>query len=366
MSVRVIVVSCETHHGRKSAIPDLMALSGSISSGLAILLILLMALPAWAQFQETIDVERIVVDAHVIDSRGNPLTGLTVADFRVRVTGKEAEIESVEWIDITKPYAEGLTPEEAEASFSTPAPQGRLIIVFFQTDFARMRIKGQLRMTGHAIEFLDTLLPYDRVALVSFDSHLKLWQDFTSDRSLLERALKDAMEIREPGSPQLVHAPALFTRIDRRAAQQTTSSEQALLLVGNALLPIPGPKSLILFGWGLGTYSRAGVTMTRDYVPARRALESSRTSVFSLDISDADYHSLEVGLGKASADTGGFYEKTHIFPRFAMEKLQRTISGHYVLVVKRPAALPRGEHTIETKLVKRRGQVLARGSFVDK
>ena len=108
------------------------------------------------------------------------------------------------------------------------------------------------------------------------------------------------------------------------------------LLVGNALLPIPGPKTMVLFGWGLGVYTPVGVVMTRDYMPAKRALEASRTSVFSMDISDADYHSLEVGLGKVSADTGGFYAKTHIFPTIGMRKLERAISGHYVLVVKRP------------------------------
>jgi hypothetical protein len=34
--------------------------------------------------------------------------------------------------------------------------------------------------------------------------------------------------------------------------------------------------------------------MTADYEPARRAPQKARCSVFALDVTDADYHSLEV------------------------------------------------------------------------
>ena len=31
-----------------------------------------------------------------------------------------------------------------------------------------------------------------------------------------------------------------------------TSSDEALIHIANALRPIPGPKSMLLLGWGLG------------------------------------------------------------------------------------------------------------------
>ncbi|HVT45752.1 MAG TPA: VWA domain-containing protein [Thermoanaerobaculia bacterium] len=328
----------------------------------------LLVTPAGAQeirAHEEITVERILIDVHVIDLKGNPIEELRPSDFRVRIDGLPAVVESIEWIDSTSPDEGLLVMEEGEDVEPARPAGGRLIVIFFQTDFQRDRVKGQMRMTTHAIEFLDSLTPRDRVAVVSFDSHLKLRQDFTSDRARLEKAIRDAILINHPPSSEIVPNPSLFRRLPRDDARRAATPEKALYLVGNALLPIEGPKTLVLFGWGLGRYGVGGVQMIRDYSIARSALEASRTSVFSLDISDADYHSLEVGLQKVSADTGGFYARTHIFPRFAIEKLQRAISGHYVLVIKRPDG-PRGVHRIEIDLRRNiKATVLSRSTYRD-
>lgn len=316
--------------------------------------------------QETITVERILIDAHVIDRKGNTIDGLRPSDFIARVDGVVADIESVEWIDTTQPYPEGLPPREAEEVGAPAVPQGRLIVMFFQTDFQRARVKGQIRMIHYALDFLDTLTPNDRVAVVSFDSHLKLREDFTNDRRRLEEAIRSSIKIDEPPPWKIVPSPALGSRLKAEDAKEAYSSEKALFLIGNALIPIPGSKTLLLLGWGLGRFTSSGVVMTRDYGPAQRALEASRTSVFTLDISDADYHSLEEGLKVVSENTGGFYMKTHLFPQLAMDKLQRTISGHYVLVLRRPPG-PRGLHKIDVQLRRGvNGTVLARSTYQDK
>src|SRR5437867_4062999 len=68
----------------------------------AILLTLFFAATASAQqYQEKITVERILIDARITDSRGNPILGLTPADFHVRIDGKPAKVESVDWIPDT-------------------------------------------------------------------------------------------------------------------------------------------------------------------------------------------------------------------------------------------------------------------------
>ena len=334
-----------------------------------IVMAFLFATAAMAQtVEERITVERVIIDAHVIRDDGSPIKGLQPADFRVRFDGKPAEIESLEWVEAGTAYPEGPSVEEAYDSNQPLPPKGRLLVMYFQTDFGRAseRVRGQMKMTAFAMRFLDTLLPDDRVAVVSFDSHLKLRQDFTSDRSMLEFAIKEALKINEPPPPQLVPSPALFSRIDPKAAREATSSEQALLLIGNALIPIAGPKTMVMFGWGLGDFVPGiGVLMTHDYIPAKRALESARTSVFVLDISEADYHTLEAGLKVAAKDTGGFYQKTYLFPQMAMDRLEKAISGYYVLVVKRPPELKPGVHKIEVDVKKRGASVLARTTFVD-
>jgi hypothetical protein len=160
--------------------------------------------------------------------------------------------------------------------------------------------------------------------------------------------------------------PSLAKRIDREEMRKAKDSEAALIILGNALRSIPGPKSLILFGWGLGRFvPGVGVRMDYKYGSARYVLEAARVTVFSMDFTQADAHSLAAGLGKAAEDTGGFYASTFRFPAIAVERLQHTLSGHYELEVRKPETKARGYHSIEVDVVKRRANVMARTSYVD-
>jgi VWFA-related protein len=328
--------------------------------------------PAATQpYQEKITVERILVDARVTDGRGDPILGLKPADFRVHIDGKLAKVESVDWIPesaAARELADVERPQpEVNTTLNVPAPSGRLLVFFFQTDFARnqARVAGQMEILQKIDEFLDWLEPDDRVAVLSFDSHLKFRLDFTDDKHRIASAMHDALYINEPGPPPVVPMPSLRSHLDPEAMKNAKSSEEALLLLGNAMRPIPGPKSLILFGWGLGRFGGGGVRMLPIYPAAKTALEAARVSIFSLDFTQADYHSLEVGLEKASADTGGFYAKTWHFPSQAINRLQRTLVGHYELEVRKPETRVRGVHTIEVDVNRRGAEVMARSTYVD-
>ena len=93
--------------------------------------------------------------------------------------------------------------------------------------------------------------------------------------------------------------------------------------------------------------------------------DSGTVTVFSLDTTDADYHDLEFGLGRAAKDTGGFYAKTHVFPQIAIDRLERTLAGHYELEVRKPAGIGSGAHTIEVRVRRKGTYVMARTSYVD-
>lgn len=324
------------------------------------------------QYQEKITVERILIDARVTDSYGNPITGLTPANFRVRIDGKPAKVEAVDWIPETAVAREladiDRPPAEVNTSLNVPAPRGRLFIFFFQTDFARNapRVAGQMDILQRADSFLDFLEPEDRVAVLSFDSHLKFRLDFTDNKHEIAAAMNDALLTNEPNTPPIVPMPSLRSRLDPQAMKKATTSEEALLIVGNALIPIPGPKSMLLFGWGLGRLSGGRVWMERPYPAARQALETARVSVFSLDFTQADWHSLAAGMGQVSGDTGGFYASTFRFPGLAIDRLRKTLAGHYELDVRKPDTKIRGLHTIEVDVDRRGAEVLARSTYVDK
>jgi VWFA-related protein len=322
----------------------------------------------WAQedvhVREHVDVRRVLVDARVVDSRGDPIEGLTQDDFRVVIDGKPAQLESAEWISDTHPYAEGLTPEQAAATGGVPGLPGRLVVFFFQSDFAAPRLSGLIRMGARAIRFLDTLKPEDRVAVLSFDSHLKLRLDFTNDRARIERAIHAAILHGEPPPIQPGPRPSLASSFDRAAARKAASPEAGLLVTADALKALPGPKSLVFFGWGLGQLMRPWVVMDRAYVPACRALAAARVTVFAIDVTDADTHDLEVGLEQVAEDTGGFYAKTNLFPGQAMARLAGAVAGHYLLVVVRPD-IPHGTHAVTVELTRAKGTVLVRPTFED-
>jgi VWFA-related protein len=341
------------------------------------LVIFLAAAAAHAQVKEQITVERILIDVRVTNDSGDPILGLKAQDFRVKIDGKVAKVESAEWIpestlarDLASIDPDAPPPKaEVNESLDQPAPRGRLLVFFFQTDFARnpSRAQGQQQILSMADKWLEWLEEDDRVAVFSFDSHLKFHLDFSSDKQRIKDAMVQALYTDEPLPPRTVPMPSLARRIDRGEMKKAGSNEAALIIVANALRSIPGPKSMILFGWGLGRYVHGvGVFMEPKYAGARYALERARVSVFSIDFTRADAHSLAAGLNKAAEDTGGFYASSFRFPHLALERLQRTLAGHYELEVRKPETKARGVHTIEVDVPKRRNaQVMARTSYID-
>jgi VWFA-related protein len=334
------------------------------------------ALPLLAQqpapVQEKIVVERILVDARVVTGTGDPVTGLGISDFHVLIDGKPAVVESVDWIPDTAAERELADLDhprvEVNRSLDIPAPRGRLLVYFFQTDIAReaSRLGGQMQMNQQLDGLLNILEAEDRVAVLSFDSHLKLRSDFTDDKHRLHAAMEEAMLMNEPNPVPIVPSPSIATRLDRKEMMQCAKAETALILIANALRPIPGPKSMVFIGWGLGRMSQGGWRMESNYPFARAALEAARVSVFTLDVTQADSHTLEVGLGVVSGDTGGSYDKTFHFPKLAIERLKKTLTGHYELEVRKPDTKVRGRHSIEVTTTRRNADVLARSSYVDK
>ena len=316
------------------------------------------------RFDERVDVPRIIVDARVLDARGDPLPGLTAGDFKARIDGKPARVESATWVGGIASGNEGPEPGGAIPRPDRPGPSprpGRLIVFLFQKDLEPSRIVGLMRMLLKSRDLLATLAADDRIAILSFDSHLKIWTDFTRDRETLDHVLAHGVLFEHPPGVRASGTPSLLGRFGPEQARRTYGIERALELIGEALEPLPGSKSLVLVGHGFGRLSRGSVSMERGFGPAREALVASRTAVFSLDVTEADYHSLEAGLQLISSQTGGFYARTHLFPDAALRRLSGALAGYYVLFIERPST-SRASHEIAVELTRRDGQVLATSS----
>jgi VWFA-related protein len=314
------------------------------------------------RYNEQVDVERVLVDVRVLDDNGRAVIGLGADDFGVKIGGKPVPIESAMWVGGEKSAATPATSAPVEQAIDDERP-GRLIIFLFQKDMEPSRLTGLMRMLVESQNFLDELTPRDRIAVLSFDYHLKIWLDFTSDREAIRRVMHREILFADPQPIEQTSGVSLMRRLDAVTASKTYTIEKALHRLADALNGLPGSKSIVLIGHGFGRLGWTGVTMEPGYEDARDALMAARASVFSLDVTNADYHSLEAGLQLVSRETGGFFARTHVFTQQAMNRLSGVLAGYYVLFLARPDVDP-GAHDIDVRLTRRQGTVLARDSYV--
>lgn len=341
----------------------------TVRPGAAVLLAAaLAASPAVARqiprYTERVDVTRVLVDVRVLDPEGRPLPGLEPDDFRVTIDGRPARVESAQWIAPAPADADAPPLASAgRAGLLAPALTSRLIVFLFQKDLEPTRIVGFLRLLMETRRFLETLHPSDRVAVLSFDSRLRIWLDFTNDSERLQRLLARGLLLEQPGTVEPAAGPSLVARLGPSRADRTYSMEKALLAIADALEPLPGAKTLVLVGHGWGRWSGSFLHMDREYGSAVEAFQAGRVSVFALDTTDADFHTLEAGLVHVAEATGGFFARTHLFSRRAVERLAGALAGHYVLFVEKPLAR-KGYHRLEVSLTRRPGVVMAKTGFV--
>ena len=339
--------------------------------------VLLAAPPAQVpQVAERVEVSRVVVDVHVLDDAGRPITGLTAGDIRVRVDGRPVRIASFAWTTTAvvdrrePPLPSPLGAAGASAAAGERVlPSGRLVVLFVQKDLEPSRLEGLADLLRRAQAFVDGLRPDDWVAVLSFEHHLDARLDFTRDRAAIREMLaRQLLMASSPPPAESPDGPTLLAGLDQAAARRAASMEQALLVTARALDSVPGAKSLVIVGHGfgrilIGDLRSAAVGVDDEYREAARLLARARATAYALDVTQAESHTLSAGLELVAADTGGFYLQAHAFPGLALARLADALAGRYELSFDKPA-LPSGEHRIGIELVGRKGRVLARRTYV--
>ncbi len=316
---------------------------------------------------ERVDVGRVVVDARVVDRSGQPVVGLAPNDFEVEIGGQSVRVESVQWIG-GGARDHGPLPSTPLAGVIEPSAAGRFIVLVVQKSLESRRAIGLLRLLQESGRLFSGLTSSDRVAILSFDSHLKIWLDFTDDLGRARRVLADDVMFHRPPIVESSSDFSLVARLSQTRGRAASTIEQALRLVGQALEPLPGSKSVVLIGYGFGRFARGlgvvGAHLSPDYAEARDALHAARASVFCLDITNADSHTFEIGLRAVAEDTGGFFLRAHVFTERALDRVAGALVGHYVLFTETPDLDP-GTHRIKVGLVREKGTVFARRTYVE-
>ena len=145
----------------------------------------------------------VLVDVRVYDKKGNPVTNLKQSDFHVFEDGASQKLNSFELENVDRLLqAEGPSgpPRVIDLSHVPPGTpvksiiqNHRMIVLFL--DLTSMQVDDLMRAIKAATNFVQKqMTAADLVALVTYTSDLRVIQNFTNNRSLLEKALK-AVEV---------------------------------------------------------------------------------------------------------------------------------------------------------------------------
>ncbi|MGZ8780671.1 MAG: VWA domain-containing protein [Thermoanaerobaculia bacterium] len=135
------------------------------------------------QFTDTVQVMVVEVPVTVVDRSGNPVTGLTEADFEVTDDGKKVKLVGFETLDMSKlAVADNATP--------LPPPAYRNFLLLF--DLANSSPGTIGRAQSAAREFVSSQIgrrDLAAVATYTVEHGLQIVTSFTSDQAILDHAI---------------------------------------------------------------------------------------------------------------------------------------------------------------------------------
>ncbi len=230
------------------------------------------------QFTGKVNVNEVLLDVLVTDAKGNVIVGLDKNDFVVRDHGNPVELTGATFYSNRRLLESN--PTLAKQGVSTEqGTEDRYFILFFedQKDTAQEAprlISQQLEAAKRARGWVDgDMLPNDWVAVVSYDTRLKVQQDFTHDRKALVAAIGDAMKGKDPEGnyPSRIDTtkgPSLLAGLPKgkELRNKTPKIYDALQAIARSAGNIRGRKNLLLFTFGLP----ANETTFGQFVPDKR------------------------------------------------------------------------------------------------
>jgi VWFA-related protein len=157
------------------------------SRGFVLAALLLASAGAFAQVKESISVNVIEVPVTVIDSSGNPVRGLTAANFKLLDNGKERAISSFDTID----FSPSTSTESAKTALAkmNPAARRNFMLLF---DLSNSSPRSLSRAQDAARSFVGKAVqPRDLVGVgtIDADKGFRLITAFTTDRELIASAI---------------------------------------------------------------------------------------------------------------------------------------------------------------------------------
>lgn len=299
------------------------------------------------QFEGQVNVNEVLLDVLVTDAKGNVIVGLDKNDFVVRENGKPVALSGVTFYSNRRLIES--SPTLAKQGISVEqVPEDRYFILLFedQKDTAQEAprlLSQQMEAAKRARGWIQgEMLPNDWVAVASYDTRLKVQQDFTRDRKALIEAVGDAMKgkDREGNYPSRIDTskgPSLLAGLPKgqELRDKTTTLYEAMQALARSAGNVRGRKNLLLFTFGLpGRVDTFGqfVPDKRFFEPTVQALNANNVAAYTIDLTPpAVEHTLSDALNKLADDTGGryFFNVTNFAT--PLDQVAQENNGYYLL-----------------------------------
>jgi VWFA-related protein len=277
------------------------------------------ATSAFAQMRETVNVNVVEVPVWVVDSSGNPVRGLTTANFEVYDNGKKQNITSFDKADFAaKEVVNAISP-------MNPAAR-RSFLLLFDLGFSSPR--ALVRAQEAARSFVTTAVqPRDLVGVgtIDVDHSFRLLTAFTTDHSLVAAAIgdphsfhgKDPLQIgnrtfvddliavdsvgmqdaqdASPGAPQKSGTAKIADEENRETQQRMTASNEEfardrvekqidyLADLAKTLQAVPGRKQIIFLSEGFDAKYLSGRDARETAANQRDFTSVARGEVWNVD-----------------------------------------------------------------------------------
>ena len=280
-------------------------------------------------FGETIDVRVVNVEAVVTGGSGERVRGLTAADFRLLVDGREvpveyfAEVEEGAAVTANKPAGSAAAPA---APVAAGEAVGRSYLVYVDDSFSLFNRRNEV--LNKLEQDLALLRPADRMAVLAFDgSRIAVLSRWTGDVKALQATLEQARQRPAHGDRALAHQRALQHDVDMVVGAELEPDQTLAAL--DALSGRVSPEALTQLG---RTATAAAAALRGFEAPPGRKVMMLLSGAWSLSVAPQLYGPMVEAANRlgytvypVDASTSDAREVT------ALDKLARATGGRVVV-----------------------------------
>ncbi|HEY8132257.1 MAG TPA: VWA domain-containing protein, partial [Thermoanaerobaculia bacterium] len=171
---------------------------------ISVLAVTVVALTLFAQVKETVNVYLVEVPVTVVDSSGNPVRGLTAANFEIIDNGTKRQVTAFDKIDFAS--------SEAVSAISplNPSARRQFMLLFDLTNSSPNALARAQEAGRKFVE--ENVQPRDLVAVGTVESErgFRLLTAFTTDRQLVASAIAEPGSFRGNDPLQIANQAVLY------------------------------------------------------------------------------------------------------------------------------------------------------------